>query len=88
MYHFQSIVCDFSQWLDAYAATAERYSNWLSIIRLLKELINTMWFFFENFGICEILLSDEAIIFTDVNFGCSKKQKGFFLMGGAVFPIM
>ena len=68
-YPFQSIVCDFFTLSGkTYAAVADRYSNWLSILQLKRdtsqELIDNMRNYFATFGIAELLSSDGASIFT------------------------
>ena len=68
-YPFQSIVCDFFTLSGhTYAALADRYSNWLSILSLKRdtseELINALRNYFSTFGIAEIFTSDGASIFT------------------------
>ena len=67
-YPFQSIVCDFFTLSGkTYAAVADRYSNWLSILQLKRdtsqELIDNMRNYFATFGIAELLSSDGASIF-------------------------
>ena len=68
-YPFQSIVCDFFTLSGhTYAALADRYSNWLSILSLRRdtseELISALRDYFSTFGIAEIFTSDGASIFT------------------------
>ena len=68
-YPFQSIVCDFFSMAGrTYAAIADRYSNWLSIVELQKdtsqELINVLREYFSIYGIAELFSSDSASIFT------------------------
>ena len=72
-YPFQSIVCDFFTLSgNTYAAVADRYSNWLSILRLQRdtaeELIRELRNYFATFGIAEIFSTDGASIFTSSAF--------------------
>lgn len=79
LYPFQSIVCDFFTLSgNTYAAIADRYSNWLSILRLKRdtsqELITALRNYFSTFGIAELFSSDGASIFTSNTFNefCSR----------------
>ena len=68
-YPFQSIVCDFFTVAGQnYAALADRYSNWLSVIKLKQdtsiELIKALRGYFSTFGVPEKFSSDGASIFT------------------------
>ena len=72
-YPFQSIVCDFFTVSGkTYAAMADRYSNWLSILQLKRdtsqELITALRNYFSTFGIAELFSSDGASIFTSSEF--------------------
>ena len=72
-YPFQSIVCDFFTVSgQTYAAMADRYSNWLSILQLKRdtsqELVTALRNYFSVFGIAELLSSDGASIFTSSTF--------------------
>ena len=72
-YPFQSVVCDFFFVSGkTYAAIADRYSNWLSIVALERdtsqELIKELRLYFSTFGIAEIFSSDGASIFTSAMF--------------------
>ena len=68
-YPFQSVVCDFFVVAgQSYAALADRYSNWLSVLKLKQdtsaELVTTLRGYFSTFGIPEVFSSDGATIFT------------------------
>ena len=72
-YPYQSVVCDFfSISGQTYAALADRYSNWLSVLRLKRdtsaELISALRVYFSTFGIAEIFSTDGASIFTSSMF--------------------
>ena len=72
-YPFQSVVCDFFVVAgNNYAALADRYSNWLSVLKLNKEtsaeLIVALRGYFSTFGVPEIFSSDGASIFTSFAF--------------------
>ena len=72
-YPFQSVVCDFFTISGlTYAALADRYSNWLSVLRLKRdtsaELISALRNYFATFGIAETFSSDGASIFTSATF--------------------
>ena len=68
-YPFESIVADFFS-LEGrnYLAVADRYSNWLSVIKLVKDdspnLIQALREYITYFGIPRLLSSDAASIFT------------------------
>ena len=68
-YPFQSIVRDFFTVAGhTYAAMADRYSNWLSVLFLKQdtsaELIGELRDYFATFGVAETFSSDGASIFT------------------------
>ena len=72
-YPFQSIVCDFFTLSGkTYAAIADRYSNWLSVLHLKRdsspELITSLRSYFSTFGIPELFSTDGASIFTSAEF--------------------
>ena len=72
-YPFQSVVCDFFVVAGhSYAALADRYSNWLSVLKLNKDtsadLIMALRGYFATFGVPEIFSSDGASIFTSSTF--------------------
>ena len=73
LYPFQSMVCDFFT-LEGrtFAAIADRYSNWLSILQLKRdtsqELISSLRSYFSTFGIPELFSSDGASIFISADF--------------------
>ena len=72
-YPFQSVVCDFFTIAgQTYAAIADRYSNWLSVLKLKRdtssELINTLRDYFATYGVPQFLSSDGASIFTSTMF--------------------
>ena len=72
-YPFQSVVCDFFVVAGhSYAALADRYSNWLSVLKLKQdtsqELINVLRNYFATFGVPELLSTDGATIFTSSTF--------------------
>ena len=72
-YPFQSIVCDFFAVAGHnYAALADRYSNWLSIMKLNRDtsadLILALRVYFATFGVPEVFSLDGASIFTSFAF--------------------
>ena len=72
-YPFQSIVCDFFTVAGQnYAALADRYSNWLSVLKLKRdtseELIAVLRNYFATFGVPELFSTDGASIFTSNTF--------------------
>ena len=72
-YPFQSVVCDFfSVAGKTYAALADRYSNWLSVLNLdrdtSEELIAVLRNYFTTFGVPDLLSTDGASIFTSHTF--------------------
>ena len=72
-YPFQSVVCDFFTVAgQTYAAIADRYSNWLSVLKLKRdtsaELINTLRDYFATYGVPLLFSSDGATIFTSTMF--------------------
>ena len=81
LYPFQSIVCDFFTVAgQTYAALADRYSNWLTVLKLKRdtsaELINTLRDYFATYGVAELLSTDGASIFTSSMFSDFCKRWG------------
>ena len=73
VYPFQSVVCDFFTTAGhTYAALADRYSNWLSVLKLKQDtseaLIAALKDYFATFGVPEMLSTDGASIFTSHTF--------------------
>ena len=72
-YPFQSVVCDFFTVAGQnYVALADRYSNWLSVLKLKRdtseELIAALRNYFATFGVPELFSTDGASIFTSHTF--------------------
>ena len=91
-YPFQSICADFCTFsAKNYLIIVDRYSNWLSIIRLTKDnssnLIMALRDYFSHFGICSTLSSDGASVFTSAEMAEFRSRWGFkHRVSSAYFP--
>ena len=89
---FQSICMDFFTYAAKnYLIIVDRYTNWLTIQRLLKDntsnVIKALREYFSNFGICDTLSSDGASVFTSAEMSQFSYRWGFKeRISSAYFP--
>ena len=78
---FQVICSDFFEWGGkTYLIIVDKYSNWLSILKLPKDdskhLMEALRIYFSTFGVAEIICTDGASVYT------SSEMSGFFRKWG------
>ena len=85
-YPFQEVCADFFEWQShTYLIIADRYSNWLSLVKLQndtsKNLISALREYFAVFGIAETICTDGASVFL------SEETQKFFQTWGIVHRV-
>ena len=91
-YPFQSICMDFfTHAAKNYLIIVDRYSNWLSVLKLPKDtssnVIKALREYFTHFGICSTLSSDGASVFTSAEMAEFRTRWGFKQrISSAYFP--